>query len=178
VNTPLPSRRSFLKSSAAAGVTVIAVPAVAENRAPASDRIRVAVVGIRGRGGSHIRAIQKLADKNVAVTALCDAYEETLNRRAAECEKVTGKRPTTYVDYRELLEDDSIDAVSIATPDHWHALQTIWACQAGKDVYVEKVGAHNVAESRMMVDAARKHDRIVQHGTQARSSANIREGIR
>lgn len=178
MNTPLPSRRTFLKSSVAAGAALAAAPAVAENRAPASDRIRVAVVGIRGRGREHIHALQKLADENVEVAALCDVHEEILKQRASECKKVTGRRPATYVDYRELLEDDSINAVSIATPDHWHALQTIWACQAGKDVYLEKVGAHNVTESRMMVDAARKYGRIVQHGTQARSSANIREGIR
>ncbi len=178
MNTPFPSRRIFLKSSAAAGAALIAVPAVAKNRAPASDRIRVAVVGIRGRGSEHIRALQKLADKNVEVAALCDVHEEILNQRASECEKVTGRRPATYVDFRKLLEDDSISAVSIATPDHWHALQTIWACQAGKDVYVEKVGAHNVTESRMMVNAARKYNRIVQHGTQARSSVNVREGIK
>lgn len=119
-----------------------------------------------------------MAGENVEVVALCDVHEKTLADRAAECGKVTGKRPATYVDFRKLLEDDSIDAVSIATPDHWHALQTIWACQAGKDVYLEKVGGHNMTESRVMVDAARKYDRIVQHGTQARSSAAIREGIR
>ena len=177
MNTPSPSRRGFLRSSAAAGAALVAAPAIAENRAPASDRIRVGVVGIRGRGRDHIRSLQKLAGENVEVAALCDVYDQVLDQRASECEKATGKRPATFVDYREMLEDDSIDAVSIATPDHWHALQTIWACQAGKDVYVEKVGAHNLTESRMMVDAARKYDRIVQHGTQARSSANVREAI-
>ncbi len=177
MSSPRKTRRCFLSSSAAAGATLVAVPAIAENRASAADRIRVAVVGVRGRGGGHIRSLQKLRDKDVEVAALCDVYDNVLDRRAAECEKSSGRRPDTYVDYRELLEDDSIDAVSIATPDHWHALQTIWACRAGKDVYLEKVGAHNVTESRMMVDAARKYRRIVQHGTQARSSAGVREGI-
>ncbi|NQU24916.1 MAG: Gfo/Idh/MocA family oxidoreductase, partial [Candidatus Nealsonbacteria bacterium] len=134
MHTPSPSRRTFLKSTAATGVAAVAF---GENRAGASDRIRVAVVGIRGRGGSHIRSLQKLAGENVEVAALCDVDEGVLDRRASECKQQTGRRPATFVDYRKLLEDDSIDAVSIATPDHWHALQTIWACQAGKDVYLE-----------------------------------------
>jgi predicted dehydrogenase len=82
-----------------------------------------------------------------------------------------------FVDYRKLLDDPSIDAVSLATPNHWHALETIWACQAGKDVYVEKPAGHNILEGRKMIDSARKHGRIVQHGTQCRSSAKIREAI-
>ena len=92
-------------------------------------------------------------------------------------EKRSGKRPATFVDERKLLDDKSIDAVSLATPNHWHALETIWACQAGKDVYVEKPGSHNIFEGRKMVEAARKYNRIVQHGTQCRSSEKIREGI-
>jgi predicted dehydrogenase len=171
------SRRAFLKSSAAAGAALAANPAVARSAGSAAERIRVAVVGIRGRGRGHISALRKLADQDIEVAALCDVHEGILGERASECEKASGTRPKTFIDYRELLEDDSIDAVSIATPDHWHALQTIWACQAGKDVYLEKVGAHNVAESRMMVDAAQNYERIVQHGTQARSSAAIREAI-
>ncbi len=167
------TRRRFL----AAGAVIAGAPAVARSRSAAAERIRVAVVGVRGRGGSHIRSLAKLAGRNVEVAALCDVQEDVLLRRADECQKATGRRPAVFADYRKVLEDDSIDAVSIATPDHWHGLQTIWACQAGKDVYVEKVGAHNVTESRMMVDAARKYDRIVQHGTQARSSAAVRQGI-
>ncbi len=174
------TRRAFLQSSGAltAGASTLAIPGIARGRPNAAERIRVAVVGIRGRGGGLVRSLEKLADENVEVAALCDVDENVLHARAKECEKVSGKRPAAFVDYRELLDDDSIDAVSIATPDHWHALQTIWACQARKDVYVEKVAAHNVVESRMMVDAARKYERIVQHGTQARSSDNVREGIR
>ncbi|MHC4403978.1 MAG: Gfo/Idh/MocA family protein [Planctomycetota bacterium] len=174
------TRRTFLRASAAlaAGASAFAIPGVARGRVNASDRIRVAVVGVRGRGRSHIRSLQKLAGEGVEIAALCDVYESVLHARAAECEKAPAKKPAVFVDYRDLLDDDSIDAVALATPDHWHALQTIWACQAGKDVYCEKVGAHNLTESRMMVDAARKYKRIVQHGTQARSSANVREGIR
>ncbi len=173
-----PSRRAFLKSSTAAGAALAMAPAISTGQTAASERIRVAVVGVRGRGRSHIRSLQKLAEQNVEVAALCDVHEGILGQRVAECKEATGRRPVGYVDYRKLLEDDSIDAVSLGTPDHWHGLQTIWACQAGKHVYLEKVGAHNMTESRMMVDAARKYGRLVQHGTQARSSANVREGIR
>lgn len=173
---PNRTRRGFLQASAAtAGASLWGSTAVAKARASTADRIRIGVAGVRGRGGGLIRSCQKL--KHVDVAALCDVYDKVLNARAGECESVSGKRPATYIDYRKMLEDDSLDAVIIATPDHWHALQTIWACQAGKDVYVEKVGAHNVSESRMMVDAARHHGRVVQHGTQARSSANVREAV-
>ena len=89
----------------------------------------------------------------------------------------SGKRPALVSDYRRLLEDKTIDGVALATPNHWHALQTIWACQAGKDVYVEKPASHNIFEGRQMIKAARKYQRIVQHGTQCRTSPKIREGI-
>ena len=173
------SRRGFLKASAiTAGTSALAASTISRARASAADRIRIGVVGIRGRGGGLLSSLRKLTDKNVAIAALCDVQESVLNSRADECEKTSGKRPETYEDYRAMLEDDALDAVVIATPDHWHALQTIWACQAGKHVYVEKAGAHNLTESRMMVDAARKHQCIVQHGTQARSSQVVQEGIK
>jgi len=171
------SRREFIRQSTAAGAALLAAPAIARARASASDRLRVAVVGVGGRGDNHIAALSKMAGDNVEIAALCDVDANRLNRNADQCEKAAGRRPATYGDYRKLLDDDSIDAVTIATPDHWHALQLIWGCQAGKDVYCEKVGAHNLKESRMMVEAARRHDRIVQHGTQARSSPQVREGI-
>jgi predicted dehydrogenase len=174
------SRRGFLKTSTAAiaGAAVLAVPAVARAAAGANDRIRVAVVGLGGRGRrSHCGALLELAKENVEIAALCDCDENRLNQTADELEKRTGERPATFVEERKLLDDKSIDAVSLATPNHWHALETIWACQAGKDVYVEKPGSHNIFEGRKAVEAARKHNRIVQHGTQCRSSEKIREGI-
>lgn len=169
------SRREFFQKSAAAGAALWAAPAIVRAGGSPSERVRVAVVGLGNRGDNHIEALRRI--DNVEVAALCDVYEPRLNQWADRCQDDSGKRPATYVDYRKLLDDDSIDAVSIVTPDHWHALQVIWGCQAGKDVYCEKVGAHNLTESRMMVDAARRHDRIVQHGTQARSNPTIREGI-
>ena len=165
------NRRSFVMGSAAAAWA-----------AGPNDTLRVACVGIRGRGGSHIRGFSKLP--NVEVAALCDIDESVLAKRAGELEAAGKKKPVTYTDFRKLLEDKSIDAVSIATTNQWHTLQTIWACQAGKDVYVEKPCSHNIFESRQIVAAARKYDRIVQHGTQSRSStalqeaaARIREGL-
>jgi predicted dehydrogenase len=165
------NRRYFLMSStAAAGATLPASALLGAN-----DRIRVACVGIRGRGGAHISGFAERPDAEVA--ALCDVDEAVLEKRAREVEARTKKRPTTYTDYRKLLEDKSIDAVSLATPNHWHALGTIWACQAGKDVYVEKPCTHNIFEARQIVAAARKYNRIVQQGSQSRSSPALQEAV-
>jgi predicted dehydrogenase len=163
------NRRYFLATTAAAG-------ALRPRLASANDTIRVACVGIRGQGRSHIRVYSSMP--NVEVAALCDVDESVLEARSGELEKRRGRRPAAYTDYRKLLEDKSIDAVSIATPNHSHTLQTIWACQAGKDVYVEKPLSHNIFESRQIVAAANKHGRIVQHGTNSRSGAAIQEAIR
>src|SRR5436309_8695352 len=119
-------RRYFLGSAAAAG-TLLRSAAASPN-----DTVRVACVGVRGRGKDHIRAYSKMAD--VEIAAVCDVDESILNARLGEIEKASGRRPAAFTDFRKLLEDKSIDAVSIATPNHHHALQTIWACQAGKDV--------------------------------------------
>jgi len=171
------NRRSFLKTSAvaAAGVSAIGVPAVA--RAGAGGRVRVAVVGLGGRGQNHVQSLHELAAENVELAAFCDCDEGSLNRSATAFEKLSGRKVALFGDLRKLLDDKSIDAVTFATPNHWHSLGVIWACQAGKDAYVEKPGSHNVFEGRKMVEAVRSHRRIVQHGTQCRSSANIREGI-
>ena len=173
------SRRQFLKTSSAtvAGAVVFATPALAR-AASANGRLRVAVIGLGGRGRvSHCGALHDLAAENVEIAALCDCDEKRLDAAAEEVQKRCGKRPATFVEARKVFDDRSIDAVSLATPNHWHALQTIWACQAGKDVYVEKPASHNIFEGRQMVAAARKYKRIVQHGTQCRSSGKIREGI-
>ncbi len=171
-------RRQFLASSAALAATTLAVPVGAQSAFGANERIRVGVIGLGGRGRvSHCGALRQLALQNVEIAALCDCDENRLKLAADECEKHSGKRPATFVENRALLDDPSIHAVAIATPNHWHALETIWACQAGKDVYVEKPASHNIFEGRKMVEAARKYRRIVQHGTQCRSSPKIREGI-
>jgi len=140
-----------------------------------NDTIRVAVVGVRGQGNAHIREYLRMP--NVEIAALCDIDPSELNRRLGEIEKASGKRPAAYSDIRKLLEDKSIDAISVATPNHWHSLMGIWACQAGKDVYLEKPCSHSYWEGRKLVEAARKYNRIVQHGTNSRGSVALREAM-
>jgi predicted dehydrogenase len=118
------------------------------------------------------------AVKNTEVAAICDADENVLSQRLAEIEKTGIPKPQTFVDFRKLLDDKSIDAVSIATPNHWHALMGIWACQAGKDSYLEKPCCHNMWEGKQLVRAAAKYDRIVQHGSQIRSAPALQEAVR
>ena len=162
------SRRSFVKTTIGAGVgRALARPH--SKVLGANDEIRVAVVGINGRGGSHISGFRKIP--GVRIAALCDIDDYVIRRRVADLEKTNDHQVTTYTDIRKLLEDKNIDAVSVATPNHWHSLITVWACQAGKDVYVEKPCSHNVFEGRQAVAASRKYDRIVQHGTQSRASS-------
>jgi predicted dehydrogenase len=173
-------RREFLRSSAAltAGPSVLAAPAIAKARAGANDRIRIAGVGLR-RGMSHIISLHAMAKagENLEIASLCDCDEPTATGAADQYEKLSGNNVPICTDMRKLLDDKSIDAVTFGTPDHWHALGAIWACQAGKDVFVEKPCSHTIAEGRKMVQAARKYKRMVQIGTQCRSSPNIIEGI-
>jgi predicted dehydrogenase len=135
----------------------------------ASDTVNVAVIGVGGRGGNHISLLGRQA--NCRVAAICDVNQAAQERAVAQVEKMQGHKPKVYGDMRRLFEDREIDAVSMATPNHWHALGTIWACQAGKDVYVEKPACHNVWEGFRMIEAARKYSRIVQVGSQSRSTA-------
>jgi predicted dehydrogenase len=166
------TRRRFLgQTAAAAGALVVPAPARLRPLGANGD-LRVAVVGLNGRGGDHVRGLRAL--DGVRVVALCDADEAVLGRAAAEFDK-REEQIARYVDYRKLLEDAAIDAVSIATPNHWHSLMAVWACQAGKDVYLEKPVSHNVSEGRKVVAAAHKHGRIVACGTQSRSNPGMRE---
>jgi hypothetical protein len=164
------SRRSFLKNSLTAGVSIAAVPF--SKILGANDTIRIAVVGMNGQGAYHIQQLNEIA--GVKVVALCDADTDIIAREKKKFDD-RGEKVATYTDVRKLLEDKSIDAITTATPNHWHSLITIWACQAGKDVYVEKPGSHNIWEGRKMVEAARKYKRIVQHGTQRRSDEGVYE---
>lgn len=159
------NRRHFLMTS-------VALPAVLGARAHAqsspNDTVRVAVVGFNGRGRAHIDAYLKMP--NVEIAALCDVDASVLERGCQTVEKAGKKRPATHSDFRKLLDDKSIDAVSLATPNFHHTLQTIWALQAGKDVLVEKPCSYNMFEARQIIAAARKYDRIVQDGTGAGAS--------
>ena len=173
------SRRTFLKTSSVAAVSALAAPSVAESVRGANERIRIGLVGLGGRMHSHVAALAELAEPmNIEISAICDCDQQKLAEAEKHYPQLAGKKLLRYTDQRKLFEDKTIDAVSFSTQDHWHALQTIWACQAGKDVYIEKPPSHNIWEGRKMVEAARKYGRIVQVGTQCRSSPNIIEGIR
>jgi len=174
------NRRDFLKTSARAGAGMAALSGVTFLAHPervfgASDRVRIAVVGLHGQGWSHVEEYCHM--KDVELAAFCDVDENVLDQRLAEVEKMGVKRPARFIDLRKLLDDKSIDAISIATPNHWHSLQAIWGCQAGKDVYVEKPLSHNWWEGRQLLRAVQKYDRIVQHGTNSRSGQAIIEGM-
>jgi predicted dehydrogenase len=171
------TRRDVLRTAAktTAGLSTlsgIAFVAHPERIFGANDRVRVAICGLHGRGKDHIEGFSRVP--GVEIAALCDVDESVLRKRLGDI----GGKPQTYVDIRMLLEDKSIDAISIATPNHWHTLMAIWACQAGKDVYVEKPCSHNLWEGSQLVRAAEKYNRIVQHGTQIRSAPAIQEAIK
>jgi predicted dehydrogenase len=168
-------RRDFLKTSSKAVTIGAATLALGGKVLGANDRVRVAICGVRGRGHDHIRGFHRVA--GVELAAVCDVDETVLNQRLGEVEALGSSRPKSYIDVRKLLEDKDIDAVSIATPNHWHSLIAIWACQAGKDVYVEKPASHNWWEGRQLVEAVRKYNRICQHGSQARSNPGMIEAI-
>ncbi|HEO69725.1 MAG TPA: twin-arginine translocation signal domain-containing protein, partial [Candidatus Hydrogenedentes bacterium] len=168
------TRRDFVKGAAAASVLL---GTSKTSWAKANDRVRVAVLGINGRGKSHISGFEGL--KDVEVATLCDPDSRLFKPRVYEFFTRREKpEPKVEQDLRKVLEDKDIDAISIATPNHWHSLATIWACQAGKDVYVEKPMTHNIYEGRKVLEAAKKYGRVVQHGTQLRSSEGFQEGIR
>jgi predicted dehydrogenase len=166
-------RRSFLKKSAIAASVISA--ASMKKVMGANDRVRVAVVGLNGRGWNHVTGFQSVP--GVEVAYFCDADENVLNRRLADCDKIGLAKPKTIVDIRKLLELKDVDAISIATPNHWHSLMGIWAAQAGKDMYLEKPCSHNWWEGRQLVRAIEKYKVICQHGSQCRSSAAIREAM-
>lgn len=163
-------RRDFL---AAAGATAIGAAATctagdSARAAAAGDRVRLAVVGIHGRGGHLARKLAARGDSEVAY--VCDVDQSLLAACAGEVEQIQQRAPQLASDFRRALDDKDVDAIVVATPDHWHALATVWGCQAGKDVYVEKPASHTPWEGRKMVEAARRYGRIVQVGTQNRSA--------
>jgi predicted dehydrogenase len=164
------NRREFIAMGAAA-------PIIAQRaaRAGANDRINIAVIGVRSRGRDHIVAFTKQKECNISTICDIDLAKAALGQELAE--KLQGRKPQVVQDLRRVFDDKNIDAVTIATPNHWHALATIWACQAGKDVYVEKPASHNIWEGQRMVDAARKYQRMVQVGMQAHSLEHYRRAV-
>jgi predicted dehydrogenase len=162
-------RRRFLHAGAATAAALTAVHAAGAADKP-SEKIALAVVGLHGRGKDLLRGFSAFDD--VEIAALCDPDENVVKPALALLGDKQKRTPRVEKDLRKVLEDRDIHAVAIAAPDHWHALATVWACQAGKHVYVEKPASHNLIEGRRMVDAARKYERVVQLGTQRRSSAH------
>jgi predicted dehydrogenase len=168
------SRRDVIRSSVvgAAGAAIGAVAQPALGVRGANERIRVAQAGIHGQGHGHLKRYAQM--DGVELVYLVDPDSRLFDSRAKDAREISKGRsdPNGIQDIRRALDDKSIDAISIATPNHWHSLMTVWACQAGKDVYVEKPMSHNITEGRRVVQAARKYKRIVQHGTQSRSDKN------
>ncbi len=178
------SRRDFLKKTtmAGAGIAIGGLGFSAKsygNIIGANDRITMAVLGIRGQGKTHIDKWCALkTSRNVRLKTLCDTDEQYFEAGSKTVFEKTGEKPVTEWDMRKVFDDKEIDAVSMATPNHWHALGTIWACQAGKHVYVEKPASHDFWEGKKMIEAARKYNRRVQVGFQNRSIANVMEAIK
>lgn len=171
----LDSRRDFIKKTAVASA-LLTVPSIIPAHAfGANDRVNAAVLGVNGRGKNHIEGLME--QPNVEITTFVDPDLNVGNERAKEFEAKYGKKVKVVQDMRKAFDDKDLHVVTVATPNHWHTLATIWACQAGKDVYVEKPGSHNIWEGRKMVEAAHKYNRVVQHGVQLRSSVAIQEAI-
>jgi predicted dehydrogenase len=182
------SRRRFLATSGTIGVGAAALTTVSPwtnakaKVLGANESIRIAVCGCRGRGKDHIKMFPSVPEylpgmPPVTVAAICDVDQNVIAQRMTEIEQRGQEKPQVYSDIRKLLEDNSIDAVTIATPHHWHALAAIWSMQAGKHVYVEKPCSHNWWEGRQLCRAAEHNNRLVQHGTQARSSPSAHEAM-
>ena len=178
------SRREFLDRSAILAATFAAgskAVSAAEEPAPAkkggaNERLRVAVIGVHGRGMSHVGGFA--GKNNCEVVTICDCDEGVVKRAMEAVEKAQGEAPKFEQDIRKVMDDKSIDVVSIATPNHWHALAAVWAMRAGKHVYCEKPATHNVHEGRLMVQASRKYGKVCQVGTQSRSTDGMRAAIR
>ncbi len=176
------SRRELLKHTAVASAALAtpqflaestaAEPTFSSTKSP-SERLRVAVVGVRGRGKDHVKGLA--GRHGCEVTVICDCDEASIGKAMKEADEKQGKTPKFVQDIRKVVEDPNIDIITVATPNHWHALASIWAMQNGKDVYVEKPVSHNVSEGRRIVETARKFNRICQTGTQCRSSRGLQE---
>jgi predicted dehydrogenase len=168
------TRRAFLKQAAfAAGA--FSLPARSWSQVPGANQdIRMAVIGFNAQGRTHIKAWEKMA--GVRLTALCDVDRAVLDAGVKRCAE-NGNTVAAYTDIRKLLESKNVDAISIATPNHWHALAAVWGMQSGRDVYVEKPVSYDIWEGEQMIAAARRHGKIVQAGTQSRSSHGIQEAV-
>jgi predicted dehydrogenase len=182
--TKMTKRREFIRKSVlgSAGIAIGGMGFTPKSYASiigANERINVAVIGIRNQGSVHVNTWCSLKDtKNVMIKTLCDTDEQFFDSRSKIVYDKTGLKPLTEWDIHKVLDDKDINAVSIVVPNHWHALATIWACQAGKHVYVEKPASHNIWEGRKMIEASRKYNVRVQVGFQSRSGNNMGEVLK
>ncbi len=168
---PTIHRREFMRTSTAAGAAAAALTFPQPAKAAASERLQVGVVGAGGRALALNRHFA--ANPHADVVVIADLDSRRLPRAVAEVEKLQGGRPRTESDFRRIIDDPQIDVLVVGTPDHWHAIPTILACINGKDVYVEKPDSHNIVEGRRMVAAMQKHERIVQMGSQHRTTQRL-----
>jgi len=170
-------RRTFLRNAASLMTAPLIAPSISYGkvRIAAADRVRVALIGCNGMGFYNLQDHLKVP--GVECAALCDVDENVLRRRSADVARITGKTPPLVKDFRKIIDDKSIDAVIVGTPDHWHCLPTVYACEAGKDVYVEKPLANSIYECEAMLRAARKYNRIVQVGQQQRSGQHWQDTV-
>ena len=165
-------RRQFML---AASATTLVTRSALQGKDPASERIQVGCVGVGGRAGFLLRAFA--SQKDVDIVAVADIDSRRLPQAVETVKQINGRSPATHGDFRRLVDDPSIDVLVVGTPDHWHAIPTILGCLAGKDVYVEKPDGHNMEEGKRMVAAMRKNQRVVQMGTQARTSNHFQQAI-
>ncbi len=169
------ARRTFIKQSLMAGAGVLLAPNVFSFHGSPNEKVVIGMVGINSRGHYLARMFAQLP--NVEVGYVCDVDANALAKTVAEIEKMTGKKPKAFKDVRKLLEEKDLDAIGIATPDHWHAPATLMALKAGKHVYVEKPCSHNPAEGEILVQAAEKYGKLVQMGNQRRSFPGVMEAM-
>ncbi len=172
------SRRTFIKKSAlaTAGVGVAASMPLAMNSCMNSnEKLVCGLIGAKGMGFADLQAF--LRQKNTECAAICDVDESVLNQRIADTEKIQGKKPKGFKDYRKLLEEPGIDVIIIGTPDHWHCLPMVEACEAGLDVYCEKPLGNSIEEINIMERAANKYDTVVQVGMWQRSDPHWRDAV-
>jgi len=173
------TRRQFLQESVFAAAAISAAPmisSITRGQTSANDKLLCAIIGVNGRGGSHISAFSSRKDCEIAY--IVDIDENVGRKRCDSIEKRTGKRPKWVSDMREVFDDKSVDFITTATPNHWHALCGVWAMQAGKDAYVEKPISHDIPEGAALVAAAKKYGRMCQVGTQCRSNPAIQDAMK
>ncbi len=169
------SRRQFMQAMSHTAAAAITAQTARATTASPNERLRVGVIGPGGMGSSHLRQLGE--QKDVEIAYVCDVDAERLAAAARTAEEMMGRKPEAVTDLRRVLDDKTVEAVWIATPDHWHAPATILALDAGKHAYVEKPCCHNVREGRLMIEAARRNNRVVQVGTQSRSAPHVRRAM-